>query len=50
MNDVTNELESEENSPNEGDDTTVPGISNERANEKTDENSSPRGGEIQPST
>ena len=40
MNDVTNELEGKKNSLNEGDDITVPGISNE----KTDENSSPRGG------
>ena len=44
VNDVTNELEGEKNSLNEGDDITVPGISNEKANEKTDENSSPRGG------
>ena len=44
VSDVTNELEREENSLNEGDDITVPGISNEKANEKTDENSSPRGG------
>ena len=51
-NDVTNELEGAENSLNEGDDITVPGISNEKinekinekTNEKTDENSSPRGG------
>ena len=41
VSDVTNELEREENSLNEGDDITVPGISNEKANEKTDENSSP---------
>ena len=44
MNDVTNELDGAKNSLNEGDDITVPGISNEKANEKTDENSSPRGG------
>ena len=47
-NDVTNELEGAENSLNEGDDITVPGKSNEKiiekTNEKTDENSSPRGG------
>ena len=41
VNDVTNELEGEKNSLNEGDDITVPGISNEKANEKSDENSSP---------
>ena len=44
VNDVTNELDGTKNSLNEGDDITVPGISNEKANEKTDENSSPRGG------
>ena len=44
VNDVTNELDGAKNSLNEGDDITVPGISNEKANEKTDENSSPRGG------
>ena len=44
VNDVTNEFEGEKNSLNEGDDITVPGISNKKANEKTDENSSPRGG------
>ena len=44
MNDVTNELEGEKNSLNEGDDITMPGISNGKTNEKTDENSSPRGG------
>ena len=44
MNDVTNELEDDENSLIEGDDITVPGIPNEKANEKTVENSSPRGG------
>ena len=43
-NDVTNELEGEENSLNEGDDITVPGISNGKTNGKTDENSSARGG------
>ena len=43
-NDVTNELEGADNSLNEGDDITVPGISNGKTNEKTDENSSPRGG------
>ena len=47
-NDVTIELEGAENSLNEGDDITVPGISNEKinekTNEKTDENSSPRVG------
>ena len=46
VNDVTNELDGAKNSLNEGDDITVPGISNEKANEKTDENSSPRGGNI----
>ena len=40
VNDVTNELEDEENLLIEGYDITVLGISNE----KTDENSSPRGG------
>ena len=44
VNHVTNELEGEKNSLNEGDDITMPGISNGRTNEKTDENSSPRGG------
>ena len=44
VSDVTNELEREENSLNEGDDITVPGISERKTNEKTDENSSPRGG------
>ena len=44
VNDVTNELDGAKNSLNEGDDITVPGISNGKANEKTDENSSPRGG------
>ena len=43
-NDVTNELEGAENSLNEGDDITVPGILNGKTNEKTNENSSPRGG------
>ena len=41
---VTNELEGAENSLNEGDDITAPGISNGKTNEKTDENFSPRGG------
>ena len=47
VNDVTNELEGEKNSPNEGDDITVPGISdnlNDAENEKGNEVSSPRGG------
>ena len=44
VNNVTNELEGEKNSLDEGDDITVPGISNRKTNEKTDENSSPRGG------
>ena len=44
VNDVTNELEGEESSLSEGDDITVPGISNGKTNEKTDENFSPRGG------
>ena len=44
VNDVANELEGEKNSLNEGDDITVPEISNGKTNEKTDENSSPRGG------
>ena len=44
VNDVTNELEGEKNSLKEGDDITVPGISNGKTNEKIDENSSPRGG------
>ena len=43
-NDVTNELEGAENSLNEWDEITVPGISNEKTNDRTNENSSPRGG------
>ena len=44
VNDVTNELEGEKTSLNEGEDITVPGISERKTNEKTDENSSPREG------